>query len=64
MFSTRQNKVGVISIKRHLLRLWLAAPGARPLPPAYAERYGSVVIGDHGGIVCRGTQLHAPLEAV
>lgn len=48
--------------KRHLLRLWLAAPGARPLPPAYAERYGSVTIGDRGGIVCRGTQLHAPLE--
>jgi hypothetical protein len=50
--------------KRHLLRLWLAAPGARPLPPAYAERYGSVEIGDRGGIICRGTKLHAPLEAV
>jgi hypothetical protein len=48
--------------KRHLLRLWLAAPGARPLPPAYAERYGSVAIGDRGGIVCRGTLLHAPLD--
>jgi Taurine catabolism dioxygenase TauD, TfdA family len=50
--------------KRHLLRLWLAAPGARPLPPAYAERYGSVEIGNRGGIICKGTQLHAPLEAV
>ena len=50
--------------KRHLLRLWLAAPGARPLPPAYAERYGSVEIGNRGGIVCKGTRLHAPLEAV
>ncbi len=49
--------------KRHLLRLWLAAPGARPLPPAYAERYGSVEIGNRGGIVCAGTQLHAPLDA-
>jgi Taurine catabolism dioxygenase TauD, TfdA family len=48
--------------KRHLLRLWLAAPGARPLPPAYAERYGSVEIGNRGGIICPGTQLHAPLE--
>ncbi len=48
--------------KRHLLRLWLAAPGARPLPPAYAERYGSVTVGDRGGIICPGTQLHAPLE--
>jgi hypothetical protein len=48
--------------KRHLLRLWLAAPGARPLPSAYAERYGSVEIGNRGGIVCKGTRLHAPLE--
>ena len=47
--------------KRHLLRLWLAAPGARPLPAAYAERYGSVEIGNRGGIVCKGTRLHAPL---
>lgn len=50
--------------KRHLLRLWLAAPGARPLPPAYAERYGSVEVGNRGGIICKGTRLHAPLEAV
>jgi len=50
--------------KRHLLRLWLAAPGARPLPPAYAERYGSVTIGDRGGIICFDTRTHAPLEPV
>jgi len=50
--------------KRHLLRLWLAAPGARPLPAAYAERYGSVEVGNRGGIICNGTRLHAPLEAV
>ena len=50
--------------KRHLLRLWLAAPGARPLPPVYAERYGSVTVGDRGGIICPGTRLHAPLEPV
>ncbi len=50
--------------KRHLLRLWLAAPGARPLPPVYAERYGSLTIGDRGGIICPGTKLHAPLEPV
>lgn len=48
--------------KRHLLRLWLSSPGARPLPPAYAERYGSVTVGDRGGIICPGTRLHAPLE--
>ncbi len=48
--------------KRHLLRLWLAAPGARPLPPVFAERYGSTTIGDRGCIICPGTRLHAPLE--
>lgn len=50
--------------KRHLLRLWLAAPGARPLPPIYAERYGKVEIGDRGGIIVPGSRLNAPLEAV
>jgi len=49
--------------KRHLLRLWLAAPGARPLPDYYAERWGRTTIGDRGGIICEGTRLHAPLEA-
>ncbi|WP_374447699.1 TauD/TfdA family dioxygenase [Stella sp.] len=49
--------------RRHLLRLWLACPGARPLPPVFAERYGSVAIGDRGGVIVPGTRLHAPLEA-
>src|SRR5215471_9134480 len=47
--------------KRHLLRLWLSPPGARPLPPVFAECYGSLTVGDRGGIICKGTQLHAPL---
>lgn len=50
--------------KRHLLRLWLAAPSARPLPAIYAERFGSVGIGDRGGIVVPGASMNAPLEAV
>jgi hypothetical protein len=50
--------------KRHLLRLWLAAPGARPLPEIFAPRYGSTTVGDRGGIVCEKTRLHAPLEPV
>jgi hypothetical protein len=50
--------------RRHLLRLWLAADKARPLPPVFAQRYGSVAIGDRGGIIVHGTKLHAPLEAV
>jgi hypothetical protein len=47
--------------KRHLLRLWLAPPRARPLPPVFAECYGGLTIGDCGGIICEGTKLHAPL---
>ncbi|MGI9301784.1 MAG: hypothetical protein ACR2RB_03620 [Gammaproteobacteria bacterium] len=27
--------------KRHMLRLWLATPNSRPLPPIYAGRYRS-----------------------
>jgi hypothetical protein len=51
--------------RRHLLRLWLACPGARPLPPVFAQRYGKVDIGDRGGIIVPGTtMLNAPLEAV
>jgi hypothetical protein len=49
--------------RRHLLRLWLAAADARPLPAVFAQRYGSVAIGDRGGIIVHGTRLHAPLEA-
>jgi hypothetical protein len=36
--------------KRHLLRLWLTAPDARPLPSTLAEQFGGVTIGDRGGI--------------
>ncbi|ROP83349.1 TfdA family taurine catabolism dioxygenase TauD [Stella humosa] len=50
--------------RRHLLRLWLACPGARPLPDVFADRYGSVAIGDRGGVVVPGMRLNAPLEAV
>jgi hypothetical protein len=40
--------------KRHLLRLWLAPADARPLPPAFADRYGSLTPGDRGGIQAAG----------
>jgi hypothetical protein len=48
--------------KRHLLRLWLAPPTARPLPAVFAERFGSVTPGERGGIVVAGTRLIAPLD--
>ena len=47
---------------RHLLRLWLSIPGDRELPPAFASRYGSITVGDRGGIITDATtRLHAPL---
>jgi len=48
--------------KRHLLRLWLAPAGARPLPEVYAERYGSVTPGCRGGVVVPGTRPVVPFE--
>ncbi len=49
--------------KRHLLRLWLAPPGARRLPAVFAERYGSVIPGERGGVSVPGLHLNAPLAA-
>lgn len=48
---------------RHLLRLWLAPEGGRPLPAPFAARYGGVTPGDRGGIVVKGTRFTVPLEA-
>ncbi len=36
---------------RHLLRLWLSVPGDRELPPVFDQRYGSIEVGNRGGIV-------------
>jgi hypothetical protein len=49
--------------KRHLLRLWLAPSEARPLPPVFVERYGSLVAGQRGGITVPGTRYTVPWEA-
>ncbi len=49
--------------RRHLLRLWLAPPDSRPLPPVFAERYGTIEVGTRrGGIVVPGAKLHVPLD--
>ena len=50
------------SKRRHLLRLWLALPEYRPLPQSFAARYGSITIGDRGGIETKETVLHAPID--
>jgi hypothetical protein len=48
--------------KRHLLRLWLAPSGARPLSEVYAERFGSITSGDRGGVVVPGAKPAIPFE--
>lgn len=48
--------------RRHLLRLWLSMPGDRPLPDVFTQRYGSIEIGNRGGIITPQTRLHAPLD--
>jgi TfdA family taurine catabolism dioxygenase TauD len=50
------------SERRHLLRLWLSMAGDRPLPECFKERYGSIEIGNRGGIVVKGTRLNVPLD--
>ncbi|MFT5896492.1 MAG: hypothetical protein ACI8VW_003375, partial [bacterium] len=50
------------SKRRHLLRLWLTIEGDRPLPDSFKQRYGSIEIGNRGGIVTSATKLHAPLD--
>jgi len=52
-----------LSDRRHLLRLWLSVEGDRPLPECFTQRYGSIEIGNRGGIVTNKTRLHAPLDA-
>lgn len=48
--------------RRHLLRLWLSMQGDRPLPGVFTERYGSIEIGNRGGIITDQTRLHAPID--
>lgn len=48
--------------KRHLLRLWLSPPNGRPLPAVFAERYGSVTVGERGGIRVPGMVPTATLQ--
>ena len=48
--------------KRHLLRLWLSLKNDRPLPKSFSQRYGSIEIGNRGGIITKRTNLHVPLS--
>lgn len=48
--------------RRHLLRLWLSPAGDRELPESFCQRYGSIEVGNRGGIVTEHTVLSAPLD--
>jgi hypothetical protein len=49
--------------KRHLLRLWLATPGGRPLIDEILERYVGLKPGQRpAGIIVEGMELTTPLE--
>lgn len=48
--------------RRHLLRLWLSIEGDRRLPESFKQRYGSIEVGNRGGIITSETRLHAPLD--
>ncbi len=47
---------------RHLFRLWLSIERDRELPECFRQRYGSIQIGNRGGIITQGTKLHVPLD--
>ncbi len=47
--------------RRHLLRLWLSVEGDRPLPDCFKQRFGSIEIGDRGGIIIKDTVPTIPL---
>lgn len=48
--------------RRHLMRLWLSPEGDRELPECFRQRYGSIEVGNRGGIITARTRLHAPLD--
>ncbi|MAI58124.1 MAG: taurine catabolism dioxygenase TauD [Rhodobacteraceae bacterium] len=48
--------------RRHLLRLWLSLKGDRNLPECFKQRYGSIEVGNRGGIITNNIKLSAPVS--
>jgi hypothetical protein len=48
--------------RRHLFRLWLSMAGDRALPECFKQRYGSITVGERGGIITSATRLHAQID--
>ena len=54
---------GDVPSVRHLLRLWITPPDARPLPARFAERFGDLRVGpSRGGIRVEGQTPFCALE--
>jgi hypothetical protein len=49
-------------LKRHLLRIWISTQISRPLPQIFGERFGSIAIGDRGGVGNSGVKSIATLN--
>jgi hypothetical protein len=47
--------------RRHLLRLWLSLENDRELPECFKQRYGSIEVGNRGGIITQQNQLRFTL---
>ena len=43
--------------RRYLYRLWISPKGDRELPECFKERFGSIEIGNRGGIITENTKL-------
>ena len=48
--------------RRHLLRLWLSTPGDRPLPEVFSQRFGTVEVGNRGGVIVEGAEMQVPTD--
>jgi hypothetical protein len=48
--------------RRHLFRLWLSIENDRELPECFKQRYGSIEIGNRGGIITPQTELSFTIE--
>lgn len=49
--------------KRHLLRLWISAYNDRELSDKYIDRWGSIKIGERGGVFDGNLDINVPMEA-
>ncbi|MCJ8325282.1 MAG: TauD/TfdA family dioxygenase [Rhizobiales bacterium] len=48
--------------RRHLFRLWLSLENDRALPEVFKQRYGSIEIGERGGIITKNTKLTLEID--